>query len=406
MPKQIIITTENDLLNGNNNPLINHKFIIEEVLTQLQTNGLEIEKKVYSKNLNGDIVSADYFIKDESDSELGLLISWTNSYEKSAKFKFIIGGYNKVDNTIYISHDDIEYCKISNLNIAKENVKNYIELQLSKSNEKLKEITSDRELMKKENLSEYEISAIMGLLYFKESIITISQIADIKKKYSNENDLCSFYDLISSSLSTSHPKFKIKQYKDLHFIMKGLISEEENMEAQLSILEQEDSKEEITVTAFDGHLKIENKIDELPDIPKELPIYEREINEENIINKISCNPVLIGENTSVISNNNIFFEETEDRKLVEEKLLNEVEEDIILSSELEDSLTKLDLGEKPICLEEQIAGEYVAEITEEELEISSPPIVNEPNIVDNDAVDFDPQPIKKEEDKKSNPFIY
>ena len=385
MPKQVITTDANDLTkvalpnHGGSYTVISYDFIIKEVLSQLQTNGLELVKEEYCRNLNGEVASGTYYIKSDLDDELGLLLSWTNSYDKSTRFKCAIGAYSKITGAIFIAGDDTNYGKVHSGDDAEEDVKNCISSQVQNYGKYLNDLMLDKDFMKDTNLSKYEVAALMGLLYFEEGVISSSQLINIKKEHKSTN-LWSIYNLIASNLKTSHPKAWMEKQKSLHLIMNGLVEEETEANCEdvspkpeevniLDYLVVEEPKKEDVIANYDAHLKLESQeATEFPPAPDNIPAFICEPVTEKLATELS--------NATMEVIEPMYVDE------VINELDNVIEIDLFTKVEVE-------VEEDILSLEDQVAGEYVAEVSEEEIIISKP-VVEEPKV----------------QKSESNPFIF
>ena len=99
MAKRPILTTQEYLINAalpeatDTYTVIPHGTIIDTTRTALKAKGLEIERELYRCNDGAQIASGIYHIKYGNDADMGMLFAWTNSYDKSTKFKCTMGGY-------------------------------------------------------------------------------------------------------------------------------------------------------------------------------------------------------------------------------------------------------------------------------------------------------------------------
>ena len=99
MAKRPILTTQEYLINAalpeatDTYTVIPHGTIIDTTRTALKAKGLEIERELYRCNEGAQIASGIYHIKYGNDPDMGMLFAWTNSYDKSTKFKCTMGGY-------------------------------------------------------------------------------------------------------------------------------------------------------------------------------------------------------------------------------------------------------------------------------------------------------------------------
>ena len=412
MPKQVIITDRNDLNSitlpdhGESYTVISHDFIITEVLSQLQNKGLKIEKEEYCRNLNGEVATGIYHISEDTDSDIGLVFTWTNSYDKTMRFKCAIGAYDKKTGSRYIA----EYSngKVHSGENVKDDIKAQILNQINEYNKYLSQLITDKNSMKDITINEDEVANLMGLLFFKEGIITSSQLINIKNDYNNSTDtsLWSVYQHITVALMKSHPKHWLEQQKDVHSYIKNMFFTSKYLtqviedKSQLSLLDSLDECNDV-IANYDAHMKLDCQVaTEFPTPPEDVPEFKAP--------DLFCQ-MYNTEETPNLQNPCIGHELESASEELAQELSNssmEVLETVFTNEEVIHELDNV--VEDIIPLEEQVAGEYISNVSKEEIEISIPPIIDKPVIVDNDAVDFDPQLVEKEEsiEENNNPFIF
>ena len=269
MPKQVIVADKQQLANvalpqhGGKYTVVGHKFIIDEVLQQLNIKGFTLDKEEYKMNLNGEVAQGVYHLNYGNDPDLGLMFAWANSYDKTMRFRCAIGGYVFVCGNGMIAGDMSNYGR-KHVGDAKEQVKEHIESQISNANAYFNGLIADKDLMKTIMVNEAQVAKLMGTLYFKEDVITSSQLINIKAQYKKPDysynapvdSLWTIYNHVTLALKNAHPKTWMEQQKDLHAIMRAeyfpnapvVDPNQTNIIAELDEHEQEEIKNEPTET--------------------------------------------------------------------------------------------------------------------------------------------------------------
>lgn len=256
MPKNILTVTEQQLAavplpnHGGKYTPVGHKFIIDEVHSQLQANNLTLKSEHYTQNLNGEVAQGVYHLEYGTDSELSLMFAWTNSYDKTLRFRCAVGAHIKSNSSGMIAGDMSNYGR-KHTGDAKSEVVNHIQSQLKNVAKYFTDLIADKEMMKKVDVSYEEVAELCGLLYFKEDVITSSQLIKIKESYKHMNTdqyapraLWSIYNYMTLSLKSAHPKVWMEQQKSLHKIIVNKFSPPETyVDPNQTILEVEFEQE-------------------------------------------------------------------------------------------------------------------------------------------------------------------
>lgn len=441
MPKNVIITDANDLANvalpnhGKRYTVVSHKFIIDETLAQLAANGFIIDKEEYCRNLNGEVALGVYHLKYGNDPDMGLMFTWANSYDKTMRFRCAIGAHTYVSEARLIAGDMSNYGRV-HTGDAKQQVQDHIKTQIQGANSYFASLVKDKDKMKEITLSETQVAELMGVLYFQENVLTSSQLINVKEEYKKpsytystpEDSLWSIYNHIIVGLKKAHPKTWMEQQKNLHalvdsrYLMNAVISNSvpEVDPNQTSLIDQ--------IEEIEGNKTTDVEVVSETNAPKEEPevlsldsYFEESTTTESTAPDLlgSIDPDLNTSDTEDESSDIVFPSDPEGVTIEDEvQIDNEPISDFPTPpSDLpvysEDQVTadipcetaEELLGTEEPCeeeedvfksvqpLEEQVATEYVAPVSEAEQAVSAPPVVDEPIVVDNDAVNFDPQPI-------------
>jgi CDGSH-type Zn-finger protein len=170
-----------------------------------------------------------YHLNYNTDSEIGLMFAWGNSYDKSMRFRCAIGGYVFVCGNGIIAGDMSNYGR-KHVGDAKDEVSDHIKEQIKGASKYYKQLVDDKNVMKTITLDTDQIASLMGRLFITDEIITSSQMILVKDQMKNpahdygtsENNLWTIYNHITYALKKSHPKTWMESQKDLHKLVKGM----------------------------------------------------------------------------------------------------------------------------------------------------------------------------------------
>ena len=232
MSKKTQIITKDYLINA---PLplktssytpITHEFIINESLKLLSNNGFQVESEMYRCNINAEIASGRYNITFEGDSEMGMMFTWVNSYNKMLKFSCAIGGRMYINNSSIVSNKMSSFSRkhtgLADIEAGKE-----ITSQIENAYLYYNQLVSDKNNMKNIILTKREMAELTGRLYIEKKLITAEQTGIVRSEitkpsfvYEGEkSSLWEFYNHIIYALQGSHPKNWLDQQRLTHWFI-------------------------------------------------------------------------------------------------------------------------------------------------------------------------------------------
>jgi len=213
---------------------VSHGYIIDTVKNLLDQKNYEITNTEFRCTNGGEVVQAVYYINHGDDPELGLMFAWSNSYDRSQRFKCAVGAHVFVCGNGMMIGDMANYGKVHKGDKAQvlKNVTDHIEIQINSASNFYDMIKKDKEAMKNVCFTEKEMAEIMGVLYFQEDLLTSGQMIATKKEYEKPshdynaplNSLWALYNHVTYSFKSSHPKKWMDTQANFHqFIAKTYI---------------------------------------------------------------------------------------------------------------------------------------------------------------------------------------
>lgn len=201
---------------------ITHGQIIDTAKNRLQLAGFNIKEEIYKTNLNGEVAQGIYHLDYSSDPEMGLSFAWSNSYDKTMRFKSAIGAHVFVCMNGVVSGDMRNYGR-RHTGTALADAVAEISLQIQHATQRYEKLVKDKDHLKNVTLSQEDTGNIIGQLYLKESL-TLSQIAMVKRElekpsftYNAPADSAwTLYNHITLSLKDSHPNRYLMDHKSVH----------------------------------------------------------------------------------------------------------------------------------------------------------------------------------------------
>lgn len=215
-------------VHGQTYTIISHKFVIDETLKALSANGFEIEKELYRCNRGADIAQGIYHLKYDGDPEMGLMFTWSNSYDKSMRFRCATGGFVTVsDNRIIAGSKSRDMWTRKHTGTADAEARKMIERYIQNAGLYYKELLQTRDLMKGVTVSTQQFSEIMGRLFFEKNILSGEQMLIVKDQFRNgkfdygaeKDSLWTLYNHIAYALQKSHPRKWMDQQTIIHWFI-------------------------------------------------------------------------------------------------------------------------------------------------------------------------------------------
>lgn len=220
MAKRIGTTTKEHLISaplptyeGDSYTVIPHEFVIKEALTSLGSQGFEIKNETYRCNHNADIAQGIYYLNYADDEEMGMMFAWSNSYNKTMKFKCAIGGYVFICSNGMVRGDMGSWGRKHTGSADQETI-DTIHSQIINAKSYYTQLVHDKENMKQIILSDKATAELVGRLFVEQELLNTEQLSIIKQEIKNpsyqysgdKNSLWHLYNHVTHSIKKSHPK--------------------------------------------------------------------------------------------------------------------------------------------------------------------------------------------------------
>lgn len=206
--------------------VIPHDFVIKAVEKELLNHGFEIEEEVYKANQDAQIASGILRLKQGEDQEMRMMFAWSNSYDKSMRFKCAIGGYLPQSGSTVVS-GNIGTWGRKHTGTALQEAMDTVKHQLSSADMYYTELLNDKSCMKNIQVVERRRAEVLGILFFEHGLLTTEQLSIIKDQLrkpkfnynADKESLWTLYCHIIFSLQKSHPRHWFDQQRLIHFFM-------------------------------------------------------------------------------------------------------------------------------------------------------------------------------------------
>jgi hypothetical protein len=223
--------------------VISHGFIIDKVREELTKNNFEIEREEFLYSYGGEVVLSKVHIKSSKDSDMGMVFTWWNSYNKQVKFGCAIGGFIYDNKTSLIGSDGMTWIR-KHTGTADTEASNIMEQLIAHANVYFDKIIAEKEKMKAMPLSIESFGCIMGALYFELELISPTQASLVrqeykkpKHEYKDKDTLWGLYKLIMFGIDEMDLRKWATNQQKIHFTIMNeyaLATEEENIPEELA----------------------------------------------------------------------------------------------------------------------------------------------------------------------------
>jgi hypothetical protein len=206
--------------------VIPHGAVISKTKEILLAKGLEIERELYRCNVGASIAQGIYHLKYGNDPDMGMMFAWSNSYDKSMRFKCSIGGYVHSSLSSVIGSNMGSWGR-RHVGKADQEMVETVESQIGNADTYFKELVADKEAMKLIPVTEQRRAEIMGRLYLENELLTTEQLCMVKNEFNKpsfdytgvKDSLWAMYNAIIYSLQRSHPQTWMDQQRMIHWFL-------------------------------------------------------------------------------------------------------------------------------------------------------------------------------------------
>ena len=262
---------------GDTYTVIPHEFVIAETAKNLAAQGFKVKQELYRCNMNANIAQGIYHLDYSDDPDMGMMFAWSNSYDKSMRFKCAIGGYVFVCMNGMVNGNMGAWGR-KHTGSADSETTGTIQDQISKAKQYYKQLVYDKETMKTIIVNDKTRAELVGRLYFEEDLLNTEQLTLIKHQMhspkfdynADTKSLWALYNHITLSLHKAHPKDWLDHQRLVHWFF--------TQEYGIQPLVLQEEPNEVTENVQEIVQIIQPTLDNIVNItiPREDPIQEIE----------------------------------------------------------------------------------------------------------------------------------
>jgi len=210
---------------GKTYTVIPHGHAITETHKAIFSEGFTLASEQYKATADGQIVQGVYHINYDGidDPDMGIMFAWSNSYNKTMRFKCAVGAHVFICMNGVVRGDMSSYVRIHK-GLALAEATSHINEQISKAKEYFETLREDKDVLKNVLLTSSDKGTILGQLYAEHEILTLTQVGIVKREldkpshhYNCDPDSAwAMYNHITLSLKESHPASYLDDHESVH----------------------------------------------------------------------------------------------------------------------------------------------------------------------------------------------
>lgn len=208
---------------GKTYTVIPHGHAIDETQKALFSAGFNLKNELYKCTLDGQVAQGIYHLDYGNDPDMGLMFAWSNSYNKSMRFKCAVGAHVFVCMNGVVRGDMGSFVRKHTGSALYEATLNINE-QILKAKEYFDVLVQDKEELKDVILTPKEKGTILGRLFAEQEILTLTQVGIVKRELDkpshqyncNPNSAWAMYNHVTLALKESHPQTFLEDHEVLH----------------------------------------------------------------------------------------------------------------------------------------------------------------------------------------------
>ena len=198
---------------------VSHRNVVNAILEQANKRGFEIASRQYWSNRGGNQVTGKFNIVVPGNDELGMMVAFRNSYDKTMSLGFAAGGNVWICTNGMVS-GDITLVRRHTGSIVKE-INEKIEVSMNDLEEQFNKFVIESRRMKEIEMSKTAMAELVGKMFVEHDLINTVQLNIIKNEINDseafkDDTLWSFYNHITESYKKSHAYHYIDNHIDLH----------------------------------------------------------------------------------------------------------------------------------------------------------------------------------------------
>lgn len=208
---------------GKSYTVIPHGHAVDETYKALLSAGFGLKQELYKTTQDGQVAQGVYHLDYSNDPDMGLMFAWSNSYDKSRRFKCAVGGHVFVCMNGILRGDISSFVR-KHTGSALYEATQHINDQILKAKEHFDILVQDKEILKTISLTPKAKGTILGRLFAEDEILTLTQVGIVKREMDkpshayncHPDSAWAMYNHITFALKESHPYTYLSDHERVH----------------------------------------------------------------------------------------------------------------------------------------------------------------------------------------------
>jgi len=247
--------------------------------------GFEIKSTTYNSTNDGQVGQCKYSLNFGDDPDMGLMVAWQNSYNKTISFKYAVGTYVFICDNGAVAGDVGAY-KRKHTGTADLEAFTIIRNYLRDAKSIYERLIADKKQLMAISLTPQEMAGYMGLMFIHDEIITSTQLNIMKREYENPTydygvpkcNAWSLYNYATYAFKEDSPRTWMKRHIDLHnffsrhFELKKypVTPQDAYKQEPLFIIDSEEQKYDVFVHDLDEEMSLDEELDKVAIVSEEI----------------------------------------------------------------------------------------------------------------------------------------
>jgi hypothetical protein len=210
---------------GGRYAVIPHSFIIDKVRDELNKNNFIVKHELYKASGNGEEVRGFVHIENTLDPEMGMVLTWTNSYNKQVKFSCAVGGYMYDNQCAFVTYDkEAEGWIRKHLGTALPEAEKTIIKMISNASNHFNKIIDTKQKMCNVQFTDDMYGCLMGKIYFQHEYMKSEQVNIVKSErkkptfdYTYKGTAWEFFKHVAFAMIDASPKEWLSKMQQVHY---------------------------------------------------------------------------------------------------------------------------------------------------------------------------------------------
>lgn len=201
---------------------VGHGQLMDVTEETLQKCGFKITKEIFTYSSDGNKANGKYHLEWGNDPDMGLMIAWQNSYNKTLSLKFAVGGHVFICENGIVK-GDMGTFKSKHVGDIQTVTPKLLSEYICGAGGTFEKMIIEKHRMQEIEVSKRTSAELMGRLFLEERAITSTQLNIISRElknptfdYGHPGSLWELYNHVTYSLKTASPNTWMQQQIDNH----------------------------------------------------------------------------------------------------------------------------------------------------------------------------------------------